>query len=303
MNLPEEIFSPESIENNLILTPYIRNILTRAKAYLDAGFPIHFRGPSGTGKTSMALFLAARLGRSVVAIHGNDDYFSSDLIGGHVGFSRKSVIDNYIHTVSKMEENIRNLWVDGKLTTACRYGYTLIYDEFSRSRPETNNILLSILEEKFLDIPDLQAEQGYVQVHPNFRAIFTSNPEEYAGVHKTQDALRDRLITIDMEYYDRETEIMIARKKSGLYQEEAAKVVDLVRDLRQIGEGVINPSIRAAIKIATVAKQQRLSATNELFQQMVIEIILSETRKIANPDKIKAMIKERIQQLSDSNRS
>ena len=29
--------------------------------------------------------------------------------------------------------------------------------------------------------------------------IFTSNPEEYAGVHKTQDALLDRMITIAVE--------------------------------------------------------------------------------------------------------
>ncbi len=86
------------------------------------------------------------------------------------------------------------------MTTACKNGNTLIYDEFTRSRPEANNALLSVLEEKFLNLPRLRrADKGYMDVHPDFRAIFTSNPEEYAGVHKTQDALMDRLITIPSE--------------------------------------------------------------------------------------------------------
>jgi len=57
---------------------------------------------------------------------------------------------------------------------------------------------------------------GYLEVHPDFRAIFTSNPEEYAGVHKTQDALMDRLITLNLGNFDRETEIQIAMAKSGV---------------------------------------------------------------------------------------
>ena len=58
--------------------------------------------------------------------------------------------------------------------------------------------------------------EAYLHVHPNFRAIFTSNPEEYAGVHKTQDALLDRMVTITISQYDRETEMRITAAKSGL---------------------------------------------------------------------------------------
>ncbi len=65
----------------------------------------------------------------------------------------------------------------------------------NRSRPEANNVLLAILEERLLEMPSGRVNEGYTCVHPNFRAIFTSNPEEYAGVHKTQDALLDRMIT------------------------------------------------------------------------------------------------------------
>ena len=58
--------------------------------------------------------------------------------------------------------------------------------------------------------------RGYMKIHPDFVAIFTSNPEEYAGVHRSQDALRDRMITLDLDYFDRETEIIVTMSKSGM---------------------------------------------------------------------------------------
>ena len=108
------------------------------------------------------------------------------------------------------------MWVDNRLTTACRDGHTLVYDEFTRSRPEANNVLLSVLGEEILNLPKLRyAGEGYLKVDPAFRAIFTSNPEEYAGIHKSQDALMDRLITIRVEYFDRETEVAIAAARAA----------------------------------------------------------------------------------------
>lgn len=54
-------------------------------------------------------------------------------------------------------------------------------------RPEVNNVLLSVLEEKILVLPPESNRVEYLKVSPQFRAIFTSNPEEYCGVH-TDDA-------------------------------------------------------------------------------------------------------------------
>ena len=100
--------------------------------------------------------------------------------------------------------------MDNRLTVACREGLTLLYDEFTRSRPEANNALLSVLEEGVLVLPARDPEgRDYVPVHPNFVAIFTSNPVEYAGVHQAQDALFERIVTIDLESFDEATETAI----------------------------------------------------------------------------------------------
>jgi len=266
--------SPDFIE-----TPIIKGLKERALAYLTAGFPVHFRGPAGTGKTTLALHVAASLKRPVMLIAGDEEFATSDLIGGQYGYHYRQVDDRYIHTVHKYEEDATQLWVDNRLTTACREGFTLVYDEFTRSRPEANNVLLVVLEEHLLVLPNMNHKDGYIKVHPEFRAIFTSNPQEYAGVHEAQDALSDRLVTMDLDYYDRETEINITAARSGLPPEEVERIVDVVRDFRASGEWDQAPTMRACIMIARVATQQnlRLSKDDPRFTSICLDVLESKT--------------------------
>jgi gas vesicle protein GvpN len=202
-------------------------------------------------------------------------------VGREKGILSKKVIDNFIHSVLKTEESVRTQWVDNRLTTACKNGCTLVYDEFSRSRPEANNVLLAILEEGVLALPESCNGDSYMQVHPDFRAIFTSNPEEYAGVHKTQDALLDRMITIELANYDRETEIAIAAAKSGLSEVEARKIVTIVDKFRQSGVNNYRPTLRACIMIAKVmaGRGGKVSVDDSLFLATCMDVLGSDTLK------------------------
>jgi len=273
---------PEPSEE-FVATPYVEQITERALTYLDAGYPVHFSGPAGTGKTTLAFHVAAKLGRPVTLIHGDDEFSSSDLVGRDAGYRKYKIIDNFIHSVLKTEEEVKSLWVDNRLTTACQNGDTLIYDEFSRSRPEANNAILSILSERILNLPKLRRSgEGYLEVHPDFHAIFTSNPEEYAGVHKTQDALMDRLITIRLGTYDRETEILITMAKSGIPRPDAETIVDIVRELRGVGVNNHQPSIRACIVIARVLALQGARARwdDPVFQWVGRDVLKTDTAKV-----------------------
>jgi nitric oxide reductase NorQ protein len=265
--------------SDFVETPAIREIARRALAYLAVGFPVHFRGPAGTGKTNLALHVAAQLGRPVMLVVGDEEFATSDLIGGQYGYRYRKVVDRFIHSVLKYEEDATQRWVDNRLTTACREGFTLVYDEFTRSRPEANNVLLAVLEERLLVLPTMGRDDSYIKVHPGFRAIFTSNPQEYAGVHEAQDALSDRLVTIDMDYYDRETEIAITAARSDLSQEDVVKIVDMVRDYRASGEYDQTPTLRACIMIARVTNLQgmRPSASDPRFASICLDVLESKT--------------------------
>ena len=241
-------------------TPYVKELTERALTYLSVGYAVHLAGPAGTGKTTLALHVAAQLERPVMLLHGDDEFTGADLVGRGSGYRKSRVVDNYIHSVMKTQEEMTTYWVDNRLTTACEKGYTLIYDEFNRSKAEANNTLLSVLAEGVLNLPNRRHHtgSGFIEVHPEFRAIFTSNPDEYVGVHKAQDALMDRMITIDVGHHDRDTEIQITRAKSGIALADAETIVDLVRHAR--GEQGHRPTIRACIAIARVLVQRQARA-------------------------------------------
>ncbi len=270
---------------HFVETKFVKEITDRALAYVRAGFPVHFRGASGTGKTTLAMHVASKIGRPVVVIHGDEEFSTSDLVGGEYGYHMRKVIDNFIHSVLKTEEDMIRRWMDNRLTVACKYGFTLIYDEFTRSRPEANNILLSVLQEKMLDLPAARGDgENYLKVDPEFTAIFTSNPEEYAGVYRSQDALRDRMVTLDLDHFDEETEVAITAAKSGLSRSNAQKIVHVVRALRESGVCEYAPTIRGPIMIAKTLKvlQGSVDAGNEGFRKLCLDILTSETSRVGS---------------------
>ncbi len=287
---------------DFVETPYVTALTERALGYVRAGFPVHFRGASGTGKTSLALHVASRIGRPMVMIHGDAEYTTSDLVGGEYGYRLRKVVDRFVSRVLKVEEDMVKRWVDNRLTVACKYGFTLIYDEFTRSRPEANNILLSILQERMMDVPARRAgEESYLGVDPRFTAIFTSNPEEYAGVHRSQDALRDRMVTLDLDPFDLETEVRITQAKSGLRREDVEKIVAVVRALRDSGACEFAPTIRGSIMIAKSLKMLngQLKGANGILEQTCQDILGSETSRLggnANRAKVRALVKKLVRE-------
>lgn len=263
------------VAEHFVETEQVRKIKNRVKMWLDAGFPPHIVGPTGCGKTTLAMQVAKELGRRVTWINGDEMVMTTDLIGGYSETEVESVRDRFIHNVMLAKDRTTWKWIDNPLTLACKYGWTLVYNEFSRTKPEANNVLLSVLEEGILELPTKIGEERYVEVHPDFNAIFTSNSIEYAGVHKPQDALLDRMVDIYMDYYDFDTEVKIVQAHTNISPSEAEKVVKLVRRLRDELPEPERPGTRAEIMICHGLKALG-TYSEEDFEQICMDVLASK---------------------------
>ncbi len=264
---------------NWVETDSVKAIKEKVKRWASLHYPVHLIGPTGCGKTILALQVAKELGRPVVWINGDESVTTTDLIGGYSQVEVTTIRDKYIHNVYKDKDVLKADWVDNPLTLACKYGYTLVYNEFSRSRAVANNVLLSIFSEGILELPTQFGEERYVKVHPDFRAIFTSNSLEYAGVHRAQDALLDRMVGIFMDYYDPETETKIITSQSSIKEKEAQVITALLQSLREKLPEESCLGTRAGVMVA-----QALKLTNGFdkptIKQLLGEVLTSKTKNM-----------------------
>lgn len=262
---------------NYIETEEVKKIKEKVKLWLNAGYPVHIIGPTGCGKSTLALRVAEELGRPIVWVNGDETMTTEDLVGGYSQIEAESLRDRYIHTVLKTKDVVRAGWVDNPLTIACKYGYTFIYNDFSRAKPEANNILLSVFQEGILELPKRFGEERYIKVNPNFRAILTSNSVDYAGVFRPQDALLDRMVGIYMDYYSFHTEVEIVKAHTGISQDEAEVIVDVIRRLREKLPDAEKPGTRACIMIAKMLAMSG-GSLEELLQELCLDILATKSR-------------------------
>ena len=89
------------------------------------------------------------------------------------------------------------------------------------------------------------------------------------------------MATLDLDHFDRGTEIGITQAKSGLCLEEAEKIVDLVRAFREKGKYEFAPTVRAPIMIAKVTKvrEAAVDSSDAFFREICLDVLCSETSR------------------------
>jgi MoxR-like ATPase len=137
-------------------------------------------GEPGTAKSMLSELLSAAIsGRSTLTVQGT------------AGTTEDSIKYSWNYALLLAEGPTPRALVPSPIFTALKQGSLARVEEITRCQPEIQDVLISILSEKSLMVPELTGEDGMVSASEGFNIIATANLRD-RGVHEMSSALKRR---------------------------------------------------------------------------------------------------------------
>jgi MoxR-like ATPase len=137
-------------------------------------------GEPGTAKSMLSELLAA-------AISG----CSTNTIQGSSGATEDQIKYSWNYALLLAEGPTRRALVPGPLHVGMSQGRVVRFEEVTRCPPEIQDVLISIISEKLMMVPELDGEDRVLLALPGFNIIATANIRD-RGVHEMSSALKRR---------------------------------------------------------------------------------------------------------------
>lgn len=191
-------------------------------------------GPSGTGKTHIVYLVAELAGLPLWEINCGLQTSVFDLFGRYVGLGKEN-------------------WIDGLITSWCRYGGILYLDEANMMKQDIATRLNPILDQRGHMVLT-EKDNEIIQRHRDAFLIISMNPvsSEFAGTKPINAAMRRRMsVWLNFDYMSvgakiDEKEIDLVERKAGIPRQEAEKIIRIGAELRKqykTGELPYGPSV------------------------------------------------------------
>ncbi|TLY06838.1 MAG: CbbQ/NirQ/NorQ/GpvN family protein [Thaumarchaeota archaeon] len=191
-------------------------------------------GPSGTGKTHIVYLVAELAALPLWEINCGLQTSVFDLFGRYVGLGKEN-------------------WIDGLITSWCRYGGILYLDEANMMKQDIATRLNPLLDQRGHMVLT-EKDNEIITRHKDAFLIISMNPvsSEFAGTKPINAAMRRRMsVWLNFDYMSigdkiDEKEIDLVVKKAGIDRRDAEKIVKVGAELRKqykSGELPYGPSI------------------------------------------------------------
>jgi nitric oxide reductase NorQ protein len=191
-------------------------------------------GPSGTGKTHIVYLVAELAGLPLWEINCGLQTSVFDLFGRYVGLGKEN-------------------WIDGLITSWCRYGGILYLDEANMMKQDIATRLNPILDQRGHMVLT-EKDNEIIQRHKDAFLIISMNPvsSEFAGTKPINAAMRRRMsVWLNFDYMSignkiDEKEIDLVERKAGVSRKDAEKIIRIGAELRKqykSGELPYGPSV------------------------------------------------------------
>lgn len=266
-NIPESAKS--HLDGNIVYYDYpvrgapqgllmeLRKCFARTRKYQDK-LPINpcIWGPKGTGKTQAVRKFAEEAGLPYWGTMGREGITTDELLG------RWSL-------EPQPGGGTKDVWIDGIIPKAVRYGGLLHIDEPNLINPATIMRLNELMDNKRqLNMSEFNGE--VIKAHPDFFIVLTMNPPRsgYEGLKSLPDPIKSRVTPFWLDYPPEQEEYRIVEANlrsvgvktsefnvqsngdvTGRYAENVKQYLKLVRNLRgQESELSYVPSTRETIQ-------------------------------------------------------
>jgi MoxR-like ATPase len=155
-------------------------LVERAIIGLAGNRGLLFVGEPGTAKSMLSELLAA-------AISG----CSINTIQGSSGTTEDQIKYSWNYALLLAEGPTPRAMVPGPLHVGMSQGSMVRFEEITRCPPEIQDVLISIVSEKLMMVPELAGDDRVLLAQPGFNIIATANIRD-RGVHEMSSALKRR---------------------------------------------------------------------------------------------------------------